>query len=446
MPQISVCIIVKNEEDVVARALLSVREIAAEVIVVDTGSTDATIEIARALGAKVYSFPWCDDFAAARNFSVDKASADWLLVIDADEVIDAKDLPKLSALTAEPTCCYELIQRHYTNDTRIQGFVSASGDDPSLERGAAGYFETRCVRLFPRRTDLRFCGRVHELVEPSIPKSLPPLRIINSGVRLHHYGHMRGVERARAKRALYASLAARKAHEGGDKWRSFYELGVERLGALEFGAAIGAFEESVRLNPAFVLSWVNLGFALCEEGRHEHARRALLRALSLDPACIEAYCNLGVVFMRLERHAEAIESFFEALALDESYLPAYSNLGKVYLRLNRLKEAGGCFLRATELNPHCAELRTDLAQVYLLAGSTEHSELHLQEALQTDERQFKAHYLLAQLRKAQGDLRSAAAHLKRTCQLLDESGLAQRPAERLLYEQALNELKQCDPL
>lgn len=443
MSQISVCMIVKNEEDVIARAISSVRAIASELIVVDTGSTDATVAIAQALGAKVFPFSWSDDFSAARNFSIEQASGDWILAIDADEVIEPADLAKIPALVTDQRCCYELTQRHYSQDSRIQGFVSNSGLHPNLERGYAGYFETRCVRLFPRHPEIRFIGRVHELVEPAIAKLGSSYRVTNAGLRLHHYGHVRGVERDRQKRALYAALATKKAQEGGEKWRALYELGIEKIGALEFTEAIAALEESARLNPAFLLTWVNLGYVLCEEGRFEHARRALVRALSLEPSSNEAYCNLGVVYMRQKRYTEAIEAFFEALKIDQEYLPAYSNLGQVYLSLGQIKEAGGCFLRATELSPQSAELRTDLGQVYLLAGAIEESEQHLRAALSQDERQFKAHYLLAQVRKAQGAISDAGAHLRRVCSLLEESGLLRRQMERAIYEKAQEELKGC---
>lgn len=84
---LSLCMIVKNEEAVLQESLSQVGRYVTEIIVVDTGSSDRTKEIAQSFGAQVYDFPWCDDFSAARNFSLEKASNDWVLVLDADEII-----------------------------------------------------------------------------------------------------------------------------------------------------------------------------------------------------------------------------------------------------------------------------------------------------------------------------------------------------------------------
>ncbi len=97
-PTLSLCMIAKNEEDNIERALMSVRPVVDEMIVVDTGSTDRTKEIAQALGANVYDFKWTNDFSAARNFSFSKASGRWILVLDADEAISQLDYEKLRAL------------------------------------------------------------------------------------------------------------------------------------------------------------------------------------------------------------------------------------------------------------------------------------------------------------------------------------------------------------
>ncbi|MFH1761258.1 MAG: glycosyltransferase family 2 protein, partial [bacterium] len=92
---LSACMIVKNEEELLGKTLPVLSCSVDEVILVDTGSTDATIEIARANGAKVYSFPWVNDFSAARNESLKYAQGDWIIWIDADEAIIKEDMVKL---------------------------------------------------------------------------------------------------------------------------------------------------------------------------------------------------------------------------------------------------------------------------------------------------------------------------------------------------------------
>jgi glycosyltransferase involved in cell wall biosynthesis len=95
---ISVCMIAKNEEENIKNSLECARKFADEIIVVDTGSEDATPEIARSMGAKVYFFPWCDDFSAARNESLKYATCDWILWLDADDIIDDVNIERIKEL------------------------------------------------------------------------------------------------------------------------------------------------------------------------------------------------------------------------------------------------------------------------------------------------------------------------------------------------------------
>ena len=102
MPTISLCMIVRDEESVLDRCLSCVKDIADEIIIVDTGSTDKTKEIAALYTDKIYDFKWIDDFSAARNFSFSKASMDYIMWLDADDVIDSENKKKLLNLKASP--------------------------------------------------------------------------------------------------------------------------------------------------------------------------------------------------------------------------------------------------------------------------------------------------------------------------------------------------------
>ena len=92
---LSVCMIVKNEEALLNDCLASVKSVADEVIVVDTGSDDKTVEIAESHGARIFTIEWTDDFSAARNFSLEQAKGNWILVVDADEHLAEEDLEKV---------------------------------------------------------------------------------------------------------------------------------------------------------------------------------------------------------------------------------------------------------------------------------------------------------------------------------------------------------------
>ena len=100
MPSISLCLIVRNEARFLAACLASAAGVASQIVVVDTGSTDGTPDLARELGARVYDFAWVDDFAAARNAGQEKARGAWTLWLDADDRLDGENRSRLSRLIA----------------------------------------------------------------------------------------------------------------------------------------------------------------------------------------------------------------------------------------------------------------------------------------------------------------------------------------------------------
>jgi glycosyltransferase involved in cell wall biosynthesis len=119
MNTISACLIVKNEEKILARCLDSIKDIVDEIVIIDTGSTDKTKDIARNYTDKIYDFQWIDDFAAARNFSFSKASKDYIYVVDADEVIDEENRIKFLQLKEAMLPEIEIVQMKYANQLQF---------------------------------------------------------------------------------------------------------------------------------------------------------------------------------------------------------------------------------------------------------------------------------------------------------------------------------------
>ena len=115
MITISTCMIVKNEEALLARCLDCVRSFSDEIIIVDTGSTDRTKEIAARYTDHIYDFPWINDFAAARNFSFSKASMDYIYIADADEIIDSDNIRQIQDLKKLLLPEIDVVQMYYTN-------------------------------------------------------------------------------------------------------------------------------------------------------------------------------------------------------------------------------------------------------------------------------------------------------------------------------------------
>ncbi len=150
MITLSLCMIVRDEEDVLGRCLASAQDLVDEIIVVDTGSVDSTKKIGKAFGARVLDFPWIDDFAAARNFSFAAATGDFCLWLDADDVLLEPDREKLRRLKAELTLDVDAVMLPYNTGFDQQGNVTFS------------YYRERIVKRH-----FRWQGVVHEVIAVS---------------------------------------------------------------------------------------------------------------------------------------------------------------------------------------------------------------------------------------------------------------------------------------
>ena len=196
--RLSVCMIVRDEEKTIERAIASVRPVADEIIVVDTGSADRTVSIAEGLGADIHHFPWCDDFAAARNFAIGKAKGDYIFMLDADEYIspffyiESQTLKKLFPLKTRPA--YQLSIGSYFNET----------DWLFLTREEGNFrFESTALRIFPNLPGVEFTGKISETLRPSVEKMGIAVRVIPDSMLQILHDHGKRNERIARKCHLY---------------------------------------------------------------------------------------------------------------------------------------------------------------------------------------------------------------------------------------------------
>jgi len=230
-PLLSICMIVKNEEANLPRVLASIEGLEAEVVVVDTGSTDATVAIASRAGAKVSLFPWIGDFSAARNEAFAQATGTWMLVLDADEALTPELKAGLVQVLSSANAKIGAF-RLTVEDVDDQGVVRMRMPSTRIVRSGCGY---------------QYQGRVHEEVESSVLQS--GAEIVSTHLTLRHYGYT--------------------AHENARKQRS------ERNRAL--------VEQAHAASPEDPRYWHYLGLEHAVLGDHEEAARWFERVLSLAP-------------------------------------------------------------------------------------------------------------------------------------------------------------------
>jgi tetratricopeptide (TPR) repeat protein len=394
--------IVKNESALLDRCLASIREAADEIVVADTGSTDATPDIARKWGAKVVSAPWQDDFSAARNSSIEHATGSWILWLDADDVVPSTSLPVINRLKKTPP-------------DRVYGFIVRN------ERPGGTGTEFNQARMFPNRRELRFERRIHEQIMPSALRIGMQLEQCEAVVEHHGYVEP-GQVKQKAERnvrlllqenangqpdpvtavEIADSCTLMENEQEASRWyRYVMELpGAENtnpvlvahagygLGVIEnkngnFSSALEYFRRALKLTP-----WrtdILYSMAVAAEGAGDAAgAAALLRKIfSITPqvgqvgvdfrsAIIKAYLRLGRLLVELERFDEAVALAHEAVSAVPQRPEIHSMAGKILLKTGSLMDALHAFEKSIQLHREGnTEAFVGLCIIYRRAGREE---------------------------------------------------------------------------
>jgi len=304
---LSLCAIVKNEQHCIEQMLASVRGIATQLVVVDTGSTDKTRERASAAGAQVVEYEWRNDFAAARNFSISYATQPWILVLDADEALDPTSRDSLVELLSGPPQVCWLQRRHFCSEISTLSYAPVAPEHPAAQLGARSYYSTHDLRLFPNQPGIRYTGAVHESAEDSV-RALG-LQLLTTDIIINHFGHLGSAEKREKKAALYLSLAREKVAANPDDWRTWYQLGVELQSHQGHREAIEHFRHALTTVPDFSPLWRELGKSLYALGMRRESIECLTKSLSFDSNCMMTWGALGTVLLEEGNLHEAEQCF-----------------------------------------------------------------------------------------------------------------------------------------
>ena len=221
MKQLALIMIARDEADTIARCLDSARAVVDEIIVLDTGSRDATVEIARAHGAQVHHFDWCDDFSAARNAALALSSSAWNLVLDADEWLEG-DRSALQTLLAGPPVIGLL---PVTSQFDLAGRVEQA--------------TSWIARLLPR--DVRYAGRIHEQPQSGLPRERVALNV-------HHDGYRQDI--LARKHGRNDALLARSLAEQPQEPYLLYQMGKNHETGGDFTGAVPRYRQALALSSA----------------------------------------------------------------------------------------------------------------------------------------------------------------------------------------------------
>lgn len=344
--KLSVCMIVKNESRWIEQSLSSVMNWVDEMIVVDTGSSDNTAEIAQSMGANVYHYEWDDDFSKARNYSISKATGDWILVIDADEVISKDDANNIRTLIENPTGdMYYLIQTTYCEESATLGWIPNHLSVPESQ-GYPGYLESPLVRLFKNSGEIYFNGCVHEHAQHNNKKIIG----IQSLIRIHHYGKYSPKEVTSKKEDLYLRLGIEKCTKNPDDAHAWYELGVQYWGMNHEAEAIEAFHKSEKLDPNHIRTIIALGGIHSIKKEYPKALRYYSKVMDLDSQNIIPYLYLPTILIEMGNFKLAQDILRYGQRFAVHHPPYHINRGIVYQHLGNHRVAIECFDEALRIN------------------------------------------------------------------------------------------------
>jgi len=288
--------------------LMSIKPIADEIIVVDTGSTDRTKDIARALGAQVFDFEWKGDFSKARNYSLSHCRGSWLFSLDADEVISFQDYKAVRYIVEQGKLGgYWINTRNYSTQLVVQDFTPNKGEYP-LEEVGLGWFPSAKVRLFPNGKGIHFENPVHEYVEDTLNKA--GLQVILCSIPVHHYGRLDEVK-LKEKGEAYYQLGKKKLKEKGNAdLKALFELAVQAGELNKIDEAVSLFEKLVKLDPKYPLAQFNLGAGYFKLGRFDEAILYAKNAYDLNPdkkECAISYANCMIISGDISQAKDLLE-------------------------------------------------------------------------------------------------------------------------------------------
>ncbi len=340
MITISLCMIVKNESGVLGRCLDSIKDLVDEIIVVDTGSEDDTIDVARKRGAKIFSYPWRDNFSAARNFSFSKAAMDYILWLDADDVLEPEDREK-----------FRNLKEVLSSDISVVNMLYNAGFD----RKGKVTFSYRRERLLRRRDNFQWQGAVHEAITPRG-------KVLDTDIAITHRKEGAG-DPDRNLRIYEKQIAMGKTLEPREKFYYGRELMFHNL----WSQAIRVLEDFLVTPGAWLENQVSacLDLSRCYQsiGDERGEIESLLKSLSYDEPRAELCCAIGSWWLRhsgwrqsefwyrtaLDCDAQAHPGAFVSLACYD-YIPNIQ-LAVIYDKLGRLAEAAAANEAAGKVRP-----------------------------------------------------------------------------------------------
>jgi len=345
---VSLCMIVKNEEKYLQKCLQSVAGLVDEMIVVDTGSRDNTVAIAKQMNAKVLEYQWDNNFSSARNYSISNASSDWILLMDGDDEFN-------------PVFYDEFINLVNTSekDGHYMKTMSYTGNMPGKD-----IVTNLNLRLLRNNKRYKFIGAIHEQIScidgPTDYTNLP-----STEIEIFHYGYLTNVAVEKDKRTRNMSIIEEELKNDTKNNFHKFNLGNEYFALGDIEKAYELFDEVYNAvnHKAGYASKLIIRRIMClmELMRYDNAEKAIDEGLNYYPEFTDLEFLRGCSFLRRRRYFLAVESFQTCLKKGKPPTQlefiegcgdyrAYEALGDIYLKFQSYEKAIGYYENAIKCN------------------------------------------------------------------------------------------------
>lgn len=340
MISLSLCMIVKNEADVLPRILSPMTDIAGHILIADTGSVDQTKEIACKYGAQVFDFPWCEDFSAARNFLLEKVHTDYWMWLDADDLITPANLTLLSSLKNSLPSDTDIVMMKY---------ITAFHTDQSP---AFSYYRERILKT---SCNFRWCGKVHEAIILSGKLLYSPIQIEHRKIKIS--------DPDRNLRIYQHMLANAEVLDSRQEFYYGKELFYHKL----YREAAAVFLHFLENPEAWLENQLDACLQLCycyrALGENDKAMNILFKSFQFDVPRAEICYELGNLFLEKSAFISAVYWYQQALNAPyceqdggffipdcHDFLPLVQ-LCVCYDKLGQYKTSFDCLQRAAKIHP-----------------------------------------------------------------------------------------------
>jgi tetratricopeptide (TPR) repeat protein len=432
--RLSLCMIVRDNEQTIRPCLESIRPWVDEMIVVDTGSKDKTPNIARELGARLYEFPWCDDFSAARNESLQPARGEWIFWMDSDDTIDELNGRKLRDLASgdHPPHLFG-----YVMQVHCPGAVDREHDVTIVDH----------VKLFRNRPDLRFEHRIHEQIIPAIRRAGGEVAFTD--IYVVHSGSDHTVE-GKARKLQRDLRILQKDHDDRPEHPFvLFNLGMTYADIQDSDRAVDFLQRCLKVSDS-AESHVRKTYALLvgtlhQSGQHDDAWETCRRGLELFPEDKELLFRAGILHHHQGRLEEAVAAYRHALTGDTERhfasvdagitgFKARHNLALVYEEMDRPDKAEQQWRLAVAERPHYLAGWLGLGETLLKQQRFDETDELARRLKACPETRGSGAVLAARLFEQRNDAEAARRELESVLDEIDGDPQPLRELSRLLFE------------